>query len=167
MEQSEFTAIFSERPKNFAWFLGAGASRSAGVPTANDVLWDMKRRFYCQQENQEIQRQDLQSIAVKDRIQSFLESRGFPKLGEDGEYERCFELIFGSDKERQRRYIHAILDEDGMSLSVGNRVLGALIGTGESRAVFTTNFDNVVERSVSEVSGKAIAAKEATTRRAR
>ncbi|WNV10968.1 SIR2 family protein [Tardiphaga sp. 709] len=158
MEQSEFTAIFSERSQNFAWFLGAGASRSAGVPTANDILWDMKRRFYCQQENQEILRQDLQSIAVKDRIQSYLESRGFPALWEDGEYERCFEQIFGSDKERQRRYIHAILGEENVSLSIGNRVLGALIGSGASRAVFTTNFDNVVERSVSEVSGKAIAA---------
>ncbi|WP_316202626.1 MULTISPECIES: SIR2 family protein [unclassified Bradyrhizobium] len=158
MEQSEFAGLFVERPQAFSWFLGAGASRTAGLPTATDVLWDMKRRYYCREENQDISRQDLQSVAVQNRIQSFMESRGFPKQWEDREYERYFELIFGEDKERQRAYLHGILSQDPGGLGAGNRVIGALIAAGLTRIVFTTNFDDVVERSVAEVGGKAITA---------
>jgi hypothetical protein len=40
------------------WLLGAGASRSAGMPTAYDVIWDLKRAYYCLKENQELMRID-------------------------------------------------------------------------------------------------------------
>jgi hypothetical protein len=51
-----------------------------------------------------------------------------------------------------------MLSEDKVTLSIGNRVLGALLATGRSRAVFTTNFDTVVERAVAEVAGRSISA---------
>jgi hypothetical protein len=54
MDQKQLTTIFCARPQNFAWFLGAGTSRSAGLPTATDIIWDLKRRFYCREENQDI-----------------------------------------------------------------------------------------------------------------
>ena len=38
-----------------------------------------------------------------------------------------FDLIFGEDKERQRRYLKAILSEDRVTLSVGNRVMSAMM----------------------------------------
>ncbi|MEQ1715523.1 MAG: SIR2 family protein [Hyphomicrobium sp.] len=158
MEQGEFTGVFSARPQNFAWFLGAGASRSAGLPTANDIIWDLKRRYYCREENQEIAAQDMQSVAVKARIQSYMLSRGFPEEGTDNEYPEYFERIFGADKERQRAYIAGILSENRVTLSVGNRVLAALLSGGFSRMAFTTNFDTVNERAVAEVSGASIAA---------
>lgn len=158
MNQGEFTAIFCARPQNFAWFLGAGASRTAGLPTATDVMWDMKRRYYCREENQDVSRQDIQNDAVKQRIQSFMESRGFPPLWSDGEYPAYFEKIFGDDKERQRKYLKAMLSEENVRLSVGNRVLGALLASGLSRAAFTTNFDTVVEKGVAEVGGQSLAA---------
>jgi hypothetical protein len=158
MDQGELTSIFCARPQNFAWFLGAGASRTAGLPTATDILWDMKRRFYCREENQEISRQDIQNDAIKDRIQSYMESRGFPQQWADSEYPTYFEKIFGTDRERQRTYIRAILSEEKVTLSVGNRVLAALIGSVLCRIVFTTNFDSVVEKAVAEVTGRSIAA---------
>lgn len=158
MEQGEFTSRFCARPQNFAWFLGAGTSATAGLPTATDILWDMKCRYYCREENQEISRQDLQSEAVRSRIQSFMESRGFPKLWAEDEYPVYFEKIFGDDKERQRRYVKGILAEDKATLSVGNRVLGGMLAAGFCRAVFTTNFDSVVEKAVAEVSGHSLSA---------
>ncbi|HUK22498.1 MAG TPA: SIR2 family protein [Gemmatimonadales bacterium] len=158
MNQAEFTGLFSVSPQNFAWFLGAGASRAAGLPTATDVLWDMKRRYYCQQENQEITRHDVHNPAVRERIQAYFDSRNFPSQGALNEYSAYFEKIFGEDKERQRRYLKAILSEEQVTLSVGNRVLGALLSSGLTRAAFTTNFDTVVERAVAEVSGKSLSA---------
>ncbi len=100
----------------------------------------------------------MQNEAVQARIQSFMDARGFPEQWADDEYAIYFEKIFGTDRERQRRYLRAILSEERVSLSVGNRVLGALIAAGLSRAVFTTNFDSVVEKSVAEVGEKSIAA---------
>lgn len=156
--QFELTTTFSIRPQQFAWLIGAGCSAVAGLPTAWDILWDLKRRYYCREENQEILRQDVQMGAIRTRIQSYMLSRGFPEEGDPNEYTTYFEKIFGEDRERQRQYLTAMLSEDRVTLSVGNRVLGALLATDRTRAVFTTNFDSVVERAVAEVSGRSLAA---------
>jgi hypothetical protein len=158
IDQGEFTGRFCARPQNFAWFLGAGASASAGLPTAADILWDLKRRHYCREENQDISRQDLQNETIRAKIQSFMESRGFPALWADDEYPAYFEKIFGDDKERQRQYLKGILSEERVTLSVGNRVLGAFIAAGFCRTAFTTNFDSVVEKGVAEVAGQSLSA---------
>lgn len=158
MDQAELTALICSRPENFAWFLGAGASRSAGLPTATDLLWDMKRRHYCIKENQEVSNQDMQLEPVQAKIQTYLESQGFPTLWADDEYTKCFELIFGDDRERQRKYLKAKLAEDKVSLSVGHRVLGAMLSSGAARVLFTTNFDSVIEKAVAEVGSKSLAA---------
>jgi hypothetical protein len=118
----------------------------------------MKRRYYCREENQDISRQDLQTESVRSKIQSFMESRGFPKLWADDEYTTYFEKIFGGDKELQRKYMHGILAEDRATLSVGNRVLCAMMAAAFCRAAFTTNFDSVIEKAYAEVSGKSLAA---------
>src|SRR5260370_16166364 len=119
MDQGEFTSRFCARPQNFAWFLGAGASATAGLPTATDIIWDLKRRYYCREENQDISRQDMQNEAIRTRIQGFMESRGFPVLWGPDEYPVYFEKSFAEDKERQRRYLKAILSADRITLSVG------------------------------------------------
>lgn len=158
MFQSELISLIVERPAQFAWFLGAGASRTAGLPTAGDVIWDLKRRYYTREENREVSPQDVQNDAVRSTIQSFMDSRGFPPLWSDAEYSTYFEKIFGDDLERQRRYLKGILSEDKVTLSVGNRVLGGLIAAAMCRAVFTTNFDSVVEKAVAEVGGGSLQA---------
>ena len=157
MDQSELTAIYCTRPENFAWFLGAGTSSTAGLPTANAILWDMKRQYYCREENQEILRQDIENDAVRARIQACLESKGFPSQWENNEYSTYFEKIFGGDRERQRAYLRKILSEEHVSLSVGNRVMGALMVCGHIRTVFTTNFDSVLEKAVAEMGGRSLA----------
>lgn len=54
MNQAEFVRIICERPERYAWFLGAGASHNANLPTAEDIITDLKRRYYCSEENQKI-----------------------------------------------------------------------------------------------------------------
>src|SRR5690606_951441 len=103
--------------------------RMSGLPTATDIIWDLKRRHYAREENQEITRQDMQNDAVQARIQSFMDSHGFPPLWADGEYTTYFEKIFGRDKERQRRYLRAMLAEERVTLTIGNRILGALLAS--------------------------------------
>ncbi|HXH05344.1 MAG TPA: SIR2 family protein [Vicinamibacterales bacterium] len=126
--------------------------------TASDIIWDLKKRYYCSVENQELDHQDMHNQAVRERIQSFMDSRGFPPEGADDEYATYFEKIFGVDKERQRQYVIGALSENRVTLSVGNRVLAALMSEKRTRVVFTTNFDTVVERAFAEVTGKSLAA---------
>ena len=158
MNQTEFARIFCERPESFAWFLGAGASRNANLPTAEDVITDLKRRYYCSEENQNFSTKDLQNDAVRAQIEGYLRSRGFPERWSAEEYTTYFETIFGEDRERQRNYISRILAEDRVRLAVGNRVFGALLAGGLCRMAFTTNFDPVVEKAVAEISGKPLSA---------
>lgn len=53
MNDSQFIDYFTQNARHLMWFLGAGASRTAGMPTANDLIWNLKRRYYCVQENQD------------------------------------------------------------------------------------------------------------------
>ncbi|QPF83471.1 SIR2 family protein [Bradyrhizobium genosp. L] len=158
MEQAEFIRIVTEAPGMFAWMLGAGSSQSAGLPTAWDIIWDLKRRYYCSEEHQEVSSNDLQNGAVREKIESYLMSRGFPATSDPTAYSRSFELIFGTDLERQSRYLQAKLSEKASSLTLGHRILGGLFSTGAIKVVFTTNFDTVVERAVAEVTGKSLSA---------
>jgi len=140
-----------------SWFLGAGASQSAGLPTAVDVIWDLKRRYYCSEEQQNISANDLQNAAIKEKIDAFMVSRGFPATSDPSAYTRSFELVFGTDYDRQSRYLQGILSEKNSSLTLGHRAFAGLIASGAIKAVFTTNFDTVVERAVAEVAGRDIA----------
>lgn len=102
------------------WFLGAGTSRTAGMPTATDIIWNLKRRYYCVQENQEIQRYDIHKSAVKQRIQSYMDSLGFPALWSNEEYSFYFQLLFGDDYSSQQTYISKVLAAERISLNVGH-----------------------------------------------
>lgn len=158
MKQQDLTTRFCQKPENFAWFLGAGASRSCGLPTATDILWDLKRRYYCREENQEISRQDAQHEFVQRKLQDYMESRDFPKLWSDAEYSAYFERIFGQNKELQRQYLRKVLSEENLTLQIGNRVFSAFLFSGLTRVAFTTNFDNVVETAIAYVADYSLSA---------
>jgi len=154
MDQLSFIRKVGGSLSHFGWFLGAGTSQSAGLPTAVDIIWDLKTRYYCARENQRLSIHDVQNPAVREKINSFAESRGLPANGSAEEYSRYFEISFGDDLEAQRKYIRDALADDKISLSIGHRILAALMASGQARAVFTTNFDNVVEHAMASVAGK-------------
>jgi len=47
MKVADFLRLYPLRAPNVMWFLGAGASAAAGVPTAEEMVWDFKRSLYC------------------------------------------------------------------------------------------------------------------------
>ena len=102
MNQSEFTRLFCQKPDSFAWFLGAGASHNANLPTADDIITDLKRRFYNSEESQTYKTKDLQNAAVRETVEAFMQSRGFPERWAPEEYSTYFQKIFGDNRERQR-----------------------------------------------------------------
>jgi hypothetical protein len=156
MNQTEFVRKVGGSLNHYAWFLGAGASQSAGLPTAADIIWELKTRYYCTAENQIVQMQDVQNPAVREKINSFAEARGLPKPGGSEEYSKYFELSFGDDKEAQRQYLRDVLSDDKISLAMGHRVLAPLMASGLARVVFATNFDTVLEKAEATVAGKTL-----------
>lgn len=136
------------------WFLGAGASRSSGLPTATDISWDLKRKLYCARQNQDIQTHDVTNKAIQRRIQGYMDSQGFPPLWDAREYSFYFEELFGIDYSAQQSYLRKALSPEKMASTIGHRTLAALLQMGRCRLVFTTNFDEVVETAYAAIAGQ-------------
>ena len=72
------------RGQNLMWFLGAGASASAGVPTSFNMVWDFKRQLFITQTKVAPQAvSDLSNPTVRSRIQDHINAPlgDFPYLG--------------------------------------------------------------------------------------
>jgi len=151
ISEENFITHFSLNAPQLMWFLGAGSSRTSGMPTALDIIWDLKRKYYCREENQDLQSHDISNHAIKKKIQTYLDSKGFPSLWSPEEYSFYFNLMFGNDYDNQRKYLQAQLSSKKISLNIGSRVLAALLKMGQSRIVFTTNFDEIIETAYSQV----------------
>ena len=151
-----FLGHYAQNAPQLMWFLGAGTSRTAGMPTATDIIWDLKRKYYCLQENQDLQTHNINKQAIRQKIQDYLDSKGFPAVWSSEEYSFYFDLTFGDDYGSQHRYIREQFDSQKISLNIGHRVLAALLEMGLARVVYTTNFDEVLETAFSAVAGKQL-----------
>ena len=156
LSENDFLNNYISYQNQFMWFLGAGTSRTAGLPTATDLIWDLKIKYYCLQENQNIDLHDAKNEVIRNKVQQYMDSRGFPTLWDPTEYSFYFELLFGNDYERQQKYLIHQLSDSKVSLSVGHRALAGLIALNKARLVFTTNFDGVIERAYAAISGLSI-----------
>ena len=72
----DFMRRFALRAKNLMWFLGAGSSASAGIPTASDLIWEFKQQLFLSQRRVARQSvEDLASPAVRQQLQAVLRCR--------------------------------------------------------------------------------------------
>ncbi len=150
MIETEFIKHFIANSNQIMWFLGAGTSRSAGMQTATDLIWDLKLKHYCLEENQILDSHDLNNQTIKDKVQSYMDSKGYPKIWSPEEYSFYFELTFGTNYQEQQKYLLDKLDKDKISLNVGHRVLAGLLSLNKARVIFTTNFDEVIESAYAQ-----------------
>jgi len=127
-------------------FLGAGASALAGVPTATDMIWMFKRDIYCSEIG--ISPEALKDLSIernRHRLQEYFDSkRGFPPRGADEEYSVYFEKAI-PDPGYRRTFIRRILQPGRPTL--GHECLAVLLAQGHCDWVWTTNFDDLVERA--------------------
>lgn len=156
MNCESFINHYLSNAPQLMWFLGAGSSRAASMPSATDIIWDLKCRYYCLNENQDIKDHDINKHSVKRKIQEFMDSKGFPEIWSQEEYSFYFDLIFGDDYQAQQKYLNEALSSEKISLNIGNRVLAGLLETNKAKIIFTTNFDEVVETAYSEISKKSL-----------
>lgn len=134
------------------WFLGAGASASAGIPTAWDMIWEFKQQIYVSQRRVSLRQvTDLANPAVRRELQSFIESTGgYPSSGSPDEYAALFEAVYPSEADR-RTYIDSKIS--GAKPSYGHVALATLMKASRCRLVWTTNFDPLVADGCAKVYG--------------
>lgn len=96
------------RGAQIMWFLGAGASRAAGIKTAGDMIWDFKQRLYRSQKKLPPSAiTDIGEPAVQRKLQAHFDALGsFPPAGSETEYSAYFEATYHSARDRR-----AYLDE--------------------------------------------------------
>jgi len=150
----DFLRSVARDAERVMWFLGAGASRSSGLPTASDITWDLKRSLYCLEQNQDVARHDWGNKAIQARIQSYMDGKGYPSQGDPAEYSFYFERAFGKDHAAQQAYLRESLSTAKSSLTIGPRALAGMLAMNRAPMVFTTNFDEILESAYSTVSGR-------------
>ena len=132
------------------WLLGAGASASAGLPTAFDLIWRFKRDLYVSRSHGiSDMAVDLSQAATRHRIDAHLASvEGLPPPGDKDEYAALFEEAYPSEADRQS-VIGSHLS--GGKPSYGHIALAALMRVDKARIVWTTNFDTLVADACAKV----------------
>ena len=152
MELPEFNQRFQQRAEELMWFLGAGASAAANIPTAGQMIWDFKRRLYCAAQRVPLSAcEDTGDPNLRSILQHYFDAQGtFPREGADEEYAAYFEALYPNDGDR-RRYIQSVVE--GGKPSFGHLALSVVAAIGRLPVVWTTNFDRVLEDALAQTLG--------------
>ena len=139
-------SIGVKRSIRHALFLGAGASISSGIPSAQTCIWEWKRNiFLTNNPGLEEQFAELSLPTIKHRIQGWLDLQGsFPEEDSPDEYgfyiERCFPIAADRTVYFQEKVRNA-------EPHIGYRLICHLAEAGLLRSVWTTNFDGLTARA--------------------
>lgn len=146
----DFARRFAMRAGNLMWLLGAGASAAAGIPTAEDMVWDFKQRLFISQRRVSPQTvTDLSSPVIRAQLQNHIDSSGrFPTPSAPDEYAALFEAVYPAEADR-RTYLDAKVA--GAKPSYGHLALATLMRAQLTRLVWTTNFDPLVADACAKV----------------
>jgi len=139
----DFARRFGMRAGSLMWFLGAGASASAGIPTAWHMIWEFKQRLFVSQRKVSLDSvADLSNERIRKQIQAHIDSGGdLPRADTPDEYAELFEAVFPSESDR-RSYLDSKLS--GAKPSYGHLALATLMRANLTKLVWTTNFDPLV-----------------------
>jgi len=147
----EFVRLHHLRAPNLMWFLGAGASAAAGIPTAGQMILEFKRCLYCSEHNIPAAAVDLGDPVLRRRLERhFDEDPPYPCAGAANEYAVLFERTYPDEEDRRRHLHDAMVDA---TPSYGHLVLAALLRLGKAGVVWTTNFDHLIETAASRLFG--------------
>lgn len=153
MEEKQFRMDFDaflrsfKQSKNgsFAFLLGAGASITSCVQSAEDCIWDWKKLIYVTNNPTNEAFLDIHSDCCRKKIQTWLnEQRGYPIEKSDEEYVFYAEKAFPLSGDRTRYFESLCFDKNP---NIGYKLLCLLHKYRVLKSVWTTNFDGLVERA--------------------
>ncbi|MCY4574462.1 MAG: SIR2 family protein [Gemmatimonadetes bacterium] len=132
-------------------FLGAGASISSGIPSAQTCIWEWKRSiFLTNNPGLEDQFAEISLPGIRRRIQQWLDAQGhFPPDGSPDEYAFFIQQCFPIPEDR-RGYFQNIVRN--ARPHVGYQLLCHLAEANLIQSVWSTNFDGLVARAAAPFS---------------
>ena len=148
IDKKEFLRSFEVRPKGaFSIFLGAGGSASAGIPTTQALVWEFKRKLFCDHFGiKEEKFRDIQLDSNKKTLQSFFDSqKDNPPIDSPNEYSYYFEKCYPQTVDR-KYFIQQKVDK--IDPTIGYRCLAELLNIGRVDHIWTPNFDELIERAL-------------------
>jgi hypothetical protein len=130
----------------FALFLGAGASTTSGIPSAEMCIWEWKRQiFLTNNPGLEDQFAELSLEIVRRKIQHWLDRQGdYPREQTSEEYGFYIKRCFPITSDRSAFFQQKVRDAHP---HVGYRLLCHLAETDLVRTVWSTNFDGLPARA--------------------
>ena len=132
----------------YALFLGAGASMSSGVPSAEACIWQWKKSIFCTNNpGLEGQVSELSLTAVQECIDRWLQVNGFFPVDGQDEYSYFIEKCLPIADDRRRFFEPWIRKARP---HVGYRLLCLLAEAELFRSIWTTNFDGLVARAAAD-----------------
>ena len=134
------------RSKPHTLFLGAGASVSSGIPTAEACIWEWKRNlFLSNNPGLEELFSELSLTSVRMRIQDWLDGQGsYPEQGAPKEYSFYIQECFPIPADRRRFFEEKVKNAQPR---LGYRLMCRLALADLFRSVWTTNFDGLAARA--------------------
>lgn len=146
-------AINTSRPMSL--LLGAGASISSGMPSAERCIWEWKQDIFGT--NNPTLRELVGEISLpasKKRIQNWLDGRGgYPAQGAETEYSFYAEACYPTARDRRgffERYVKAARP------FLGYKLLPLLVRNDVIQSVWTTNFDGLPARGCAAVNVQCV-----------
>lgn len=144
-------SIGIRRGATLSFFIGAGASISSGLPSAEMCIWEWKRSiFLTNNPGLEDQFAELSLPGIRRRIQQWLDAQGrFPPEGAPEEYgfyiQQCFPIA-----EDRRAYFQEKVRE--ARPHIGYQLLCQLAEANLVRSAWSTNFDGLAARAAAPFS---------------
>ncbi len=134
------------RGRPLCLFLGAGASISSGMPSAQRCIWEWKQEIFVT--NNPTLRESVGELSLqgtRQRIQRWLDQRGnYPADGHSDEYSFYAKECYPTGQDR-RIFFQSYVAK--AKAHTGYRLLPLLAKAGLVRSVWTTNFDGLVPRA--------------------
>jgi len=152
LSSDDFVRRFALRPGQLMWLLGAGASVSAGIPSAWDMIWQFKQTLFVAQRKASPQSvADLGNPAIRALLDSHIaSSERLPSPGSPDEYAALFEATYPVERDRTT-FIQGMIS--GAKLAYGHLALASLLKAGHTQLVWTTNFDHLIEDACARTYG--------------
>ncbi len=130
-------------------FIGAGASITSGVSSAGSCIWDWKRQiFLTQNPGLEDFYAEITLGSVRKRLQQWLDAqRCWPREGADEEYSTYVKACYPLNSDRARYFQELCRRAKPF---VGCQFFSLLAQSGLFKIVWTTNFDGLAIKAVSD-----------------
>ncbi len=144
-------AVKQNADNDHVFLLGAGASISSGVKSAEDCIWEWKKDIFVSK-NPTLSQQykEYKAEAVRTSIQKWLNSEGcYPLRNDPEEYSKYAQLAYPIESNRKKYFENICRDKEPF---IGYKLLCLFAQMGMVKSVFSTNFDGLTVRAAHQMS---------------